>query len=63
VVRADLARLPARNRIVAELAAADLKLREDFLDVLLGVPFLLLVDIEGVHSWSSGSMIAGVIMP
>ena len=50
VVRADLARLPARHGVVAGLAAADVELGEDFLDVLLGVPLLLFVDVEDVHA-------------
>ena len=41
VVGADLAGLPARDGVVAGLAAADIELGQDFLDVLLGIPLLL----------------------
>src|SRR5437868_743427 len=49
VVRADLAGLPTRDGVIAHLAAADLELGENFLDVLLGIPLLLLADIEHLH--------------
>src|SRR6188768_2843571 len=50
VVGADLAGLPARHSVVAGLAAADIELGQDFLDVLLGIPRLLFLDIECVHA-------------
>src|SRR5207244_2223876 len=61
VVGADLAGLPARHGVVAGLAAADVELGENFLDVLLGVPLLFLVDIEGVHALLPVGGLAGIM--
>src|SRR5258707_7150023 len=48
VIGADLPRLPARH---GDVALADHA--EDFLDMMLGIPLLLLVEIEHVHGLSS----------
>ena len=61
MVGADLAGLPARHGVVAGLAAADVQLGEDLLDVLLGIPLLLFLDIECVHALLPIGGFAGIM--
>ena len=61
MVRADLPGLPARDGVVAGLAAADVELGEDLLDVLLGIPLLLFLDIECVHALLSHGGFVGIM--
>src|ERR1700742_4982241 len=49
VIGADLAGLPASHGVIAGLPAADIEFGEDFLDVLLGIPLLLFLNVERVH--------------
>src|SRR5262249_46787690 len=55
MIRADLARLPARDR---DVALGDLA--EDFLDMPLWIPLLFLVQIEHVHR-EAPTMAAGAM--
>src|SRR4051812_5526500 len=61
VIGTDLPWLPACHRVVAGLAAPDIDFGQDFLNVLLRIPFLLFLDIEGVHAPLSRWRFAGIM--